>query len=71
MDVHLNRSVSIIIYKKIYFDNYIILPIIDYVVFDNTSSYFSNKRIKYSVVLTTPLIVDEFEEGADHLTTSL
>lgn len=37
---------------------------LDFVVFDNSYSYFKNKRIRYSVILTPPVSVDELEKGA-------
>lgn len=37
---------------------------VDFVVFDNSYSYFKNKRIRYSVILTPPVSVDELEKGA-------
>lgn len=42
----------------------------DIVLFDNTYSYFKNKRIRHSVILTPPVSVDEFEKGADILVES-
>lgn len=39
----------------------------DVVVFDNSYSYFKNKRIRYSVILTAPVSVDELEKGAAKL----
>lgn len=39
----------------------------DHVLFDNTYSYFKNKRMRYSVILTPPVKVDELEKGADVL----
>lgn len=46
----------------VYFDS-----LSDLVVFDNSYSYFKNKRIRYSVILTAPVSVDELEKGAAKL----
>ncbi|XP_055323322.1 SEC14-like protein 4 [Sitodiplosis mosellana] len=37
------------------------------VVFDNSYSYFKNKRIRYQVILSEPVSVDELEKGAAKL----
>lgn len=39
----------------------------DHVVFDNSYSYFKNKRILYSVTLSAPVIIEEIEQAADKL----
>lgn len=39
----------------------------DVVVFDNTYSYFKTKRIRYQVILSEPVSVDELEKGAAKL----
>lgn len=39
----------------------------DVVVFDNSYSYFKNKRIRYSVILTPPVDIETLEKGAERL----
>lgn len=57
------NAANLLLYR--YTANAIILS--DLVVFDNSYSYFKNKRIRYSVILTAPVSVDELEKGAAKL----
>lgn len=54
---------------RIKYENLILLifAFIDTVLFDNSNSYFTNKRIMYSVVMASSVDVDELEQGAEAL----
>lgn len=44
--------------------------VLDTVLFDNSYSYFKNKKIRYFVNMENPVNIEEIEKGADELTIS-